>query len=45
MQNKSSSKRPELFMGVYDIPEVTGAILESETHLWQPSVELSTIRK
>jgi len=45
MQAKGPSKQAELFMGVYDIAEVTGTILENEMHLWQPTVELSTIRE
>jgi hypothetical protein len=36
--------RPQLFMGQYDIDEVTAGLLEREMLVWHPRVDLSTIR-
>ncbi len=45
MQSKNSSRRSELFMGVYDIADVASVIMENEMQLWQSTVDMNTIQK
>jgi len=35
----------QLFMGIYDIPEITNRILELETLIWQSRINIQTVRE